>query len=76
MLATMNYELQKQYENSNAYNMIVGFRSMFENQAKAKRYNTSKSLFVCKLTESSPVSPYVIKMIGYIKSLKKLGFPL
>jgi hypothetical protein len=46
---------------------------MFENQARTKRYNISKSLFACKLAEGSPVSPHVIKMIGYIKTLEKLG---
>jgi hypothetical protein len=76
MLACMSSELQKQYENRDAHDMIVGLRGMFENQARAERYNTSKSLFACRLTEGSPVSPHVIKMIGYIESLEKLGFPL
>jgi hypothetical protein len=49
---------------------------MFENQARTERYNISKSLFACKLAEGSPVSPYVIKMIGYIDILEKLGFEL
>ena len=49
---------------------------MFEDQARAERFNTSKSLFVCRLAEGNPVSPYVIKMIGYTESLDKLGFPL
>jgi hypothetical protein len=31
---------------------------------------------VCKLTEGSPVSPYVIKMIGYIETLDRLGSEL
>ena len=43
MLATMSSELQKQYENTDAYNIIVGLRGMFENQARAERFNTSKS---------------------------------
>ena len=76
MLATMSSELQKQYENTDAYNIIVGLRGMFENQARAERFNTSKSLFACRLAEGNPVSPHVIKMIGYIESLEKLGFPL
>jgi hypothetical protein len=45
---------------------------MFENQATAERYNISKSMFVCKLAEGSPVSPHAIKMTGYIKTLTKL----
>jgi hypothetical protein len=46
---------------------------MFQNQARAERYNISKALFVCKMTEGSPVSPHVIKMMGYIETLTKLG---
>jgi hypothetical protein len=46
---------------------------MFENQARAERYNISKTLFACKLAGGSPVSPHVIKMTGYIEILTKLG---
>jgi hypothetical protein len=73
MFAIMSHDLQKQYEHVNAYIMIQGLCGMFENQARAERYNISKALFACKLVEGSPVSPHVIKMIGYIKTLTKLG---
>jgi hypothetical protein len=53
--------------------MIQGLHGMFENQVRAERYNILKALFVCKLAESSPVSPHVIKMMGYIETLTKLG---
>jgi hypothetical protein len=53
--------------------MILGLCGMFENQARAKRYNISKALFVCMLAEGSPISPHVIKMMGYIETLTKLG---
>jgi len=76
MLATMSPELQKQYEDSNAHNMMEGLRGMFENQARVERFNTSKALFGCKLAEGSPVSPHVIKMIGHIEALDRLGFEL
>jgi hypothetical protein len=56
-----------------AYTMIQGLRGMFENQVKAERYNILKALFTCKLTEVSPISPHVIKMMGYIETLTKLG---
>ena len=49
---------------------------MFENQARVERYNISKSLFSCKLAEGSPVNPHVIKMIGYIETLDRLGSEL
>jgi hypothetical protein len=72
----MSPDLQKQYEHVDAYTMIKGLRGMFENQAKAKRYNISKVLFACKLAEDSPVSPHVIKMMAYIETLDKLGCEL
>jgi hypothetical protein len=49
---------------------------MFENQARGERYNISKALFACKLAEGSPVSPHVIKMMGYIETLDKLDCEL
>jgi hypothetical protein len=52
--------------------MIQGLHGMFDNQARAERYNISKALFACKLVEGSPVSPHVIKMMGY-ETLTKLG---
>jgi hypothetical protein len=44
--------------------MIQGLCGMFENQARAERYNISKPLFVCKVAEGSPTNPHVIKMNG------------
>jgi hypothetical protein len=56
--------------------MIQGLCRMFQNQAMVERYNISKALFACKPTEGSPVSPHVIKMMGYIETLDKLGCEL
>jgi hypothetical protein len=53
--------------------MIQGLCGMFENQARAERYNISKALFACKLVEGSSVSHHVIKMMVYIETLTKLG---
>ncbi|KAL4280550.1 hypothetical protein GQ457_03G017310 [Hibiscus cannabinus] len=48
----------------------------FEGQARQERYKTSKALFQCKMSEGSPVVAHVIKMMGYIQTLEKLGFAL
>jgi hypothetical protein len=53
-----------------------GVHGMLESQARAERYNILKALFLCKLVEGSLVSPHVIKMIGYIETLDKLGCEL
>ena len=70
--ACLHELLQKQYESTNPHDMIVGLRGMFENQARVDRFNTSKALFGSKLAEGTPVSPHVIKMIGY--ELAETGF--
>ncbi|KAK8562296.1 hypothetical protein V6N12_010380 [Hibiscus sabdariffa] len=76
MLATMTPELQKQHENMVAYEMIQNLKEIYEGQACQKRYETSKALFQCKMSEGSPVGAHVIKMMGYIQALEKLGFAL
>ncbi|KAK8700605.1 hypothetical protein V6N13_018996 [Hibiscus sabdariffa] len=76
MLATMNSELQKQHENMVAYEMIQNLKEIYEGQARQERYETSKALFQCKMTEGTPMGAHVIKMMGYIQTLEKLGFSL
>ncbi|KAK8547993.1 hypothetical protein V6N12_060920 [Hibiscus sabdariffa] len=76
MLATMSPELQKQHEDMNVYDMIQNLKEICEGQARQERYETSKALFQCKMSEGSPVGAHVIKMMGYIQTLEKLGFPL
>ncbi|KAK8690319.1 hypothetical protein V6N13_089013 [Hibiscus sabdariffa] len=76
MLATMTPELQKQHEDMVAYEMIQNLKEIYEWQARQERYETSKALFQCKMSEGSPVGAHVIKMMGYIQTLEKLGFAL
>ncbi|KAK8499664.1 hypothetical protein V6N12_002136 [Hibiscus sabdariffa] len=52
------------------------FKEIYEGQARQERYETSKALFQCKMSEGSLVGAHVIKMMGYIQALEKLGFPL
>ncbi|KAH1056423.1 hypothetical protein J1N35_034488 [Gossypium stocksii] len=76
MLATMTLELQKQYEDIVTYDMIQHLKELYERQTRQERYKTSKVLFQCKTVEGSPMGTHVLKMIGYIESLEKLGFLL
>ncbi|XP_016681111.1 uncharacterized protein [Gossypium hirsutum] len=76
ILATMSPELQKPHKDIVAYDMLKHLKEIYQGQAWKERFDTSKALFQCKLEEGSPVRPHVLKMIGYIKSLSKLGFPL
>ncbi|KAK8593652.1 hypothetical protein V6N12_045728 [Hibiscus sabdariffa] len=59
-----------------AYEMIQNLKEIYEGQARQDRYETSKALFQCKMTEGTPVGAHVIKMMGYVQTLEKLGFPL
>ncbi|KAK8684179.1 hypothetical protein V6N13_040210 [Hibiscus sabdariffa] len=59
-----------------AYEMIQNLKEIYEGQARQERYETSKALFQCKMSEGSPVGAHVIKMMGYIQTLEKLGFAL
>ncbi|MCR2847895.1 retrotransposon gag domain-containing protein [Weizmannia coagulans] len=76
MLATMNSELQKDLELLEAYDIIASLKEMFQQQARQERYETIKALHSCKMAEGAPVSPYILKMKGYIDHLERLGFPL
>ena len=54
--------------------MIESLKSMFQAQAKTKRYQVSQALLGCKLKDDDPLSLHVIKMVGYVQSLDRLGF--
>ena len=56
--------------------MIIALKGMFETQARTKRYNVSRALLRCKLKYGNPLSPHVIKMVGYVQSLDRLSFPI
>ena len=76
MLATMDSDLQKQHEEMGAFDMIKHLKELYQEQARQERYDTSKALFGCKMAEGTSVGPHVLKMIGYIENLEKMGFPL
>jgi hypothetical protein len=76
MLACMEPDLQMQFESVHVHDMVVALNDMFATQARTERFNVSKAFVECKLAEGVPVGPHVIKMVGYVQRLEKLGFPL
>ena len=76
MLATMTPELQKQFEEMEAFEMMAHLKEMFQEQARQERFATTKALNACKMTPGTSVSAHVLKMKGYIDHLDKLGAPL
>lgn len=76
MLGSMSIELQKQYEDTTAYGMLMHLRSLYLKKARNERYDLSQELFRSKMAEGSAVSSHVLKMISLIESLEQLGFVL
>ncbi|GJS39842.1 zinc finger, CCHC-type containing protein [Tanacetum coccineum] len=76
MLATMALELQVNYLDFGAFNLINQVRLTFQTQARPERFNAIVNLSNCKMAEGSIVSTYVIKMIGYISRLERLGYAI
>ena len=72
MLATMVPELQKQFMDQEAYEIMVHLKEMFQEQARHERFVTTKALTSCRMTPGTPVSAHVLKMKGYLETLEKL----
>ncbi|KAM0831094.1 hypothetical protein ACQ4PT_065778 [Festuca glaucescens] len=75
MLAHMELDLQQQFEDIKVHGMIVSLESMSETHASMDWYHVSRTLVICKLKEGDPLSLHVIKMVGFVHSLDRLGFP-
>ena len=63
MLTTMNSELQKQFEEMEAFDMVVHLKGIFQEQARQERFATTKALNACMMTPGTSVSAHVLKMI-------------
>ena len=66
MLTTMNSKLQKKFEEMKAFDMMVHFKGMFQEQARQERFTTTKALNACKMTPSASVSAHMLKMKGHM----------
>jgi len=64
MLATMDADLQKQFENLEAFSMLAQLKEMFQEQARNERYNAHCALASCKMVPNSSVSAHILKMKG------------
>ena len=73
-LVHISVELQTQHENMNAHIIITHLKELFDITNRTERYETSKELFYCKMTEGLSMNTHMLRMIGYFKKLGKLGF--
>ena len=55
VLTTMNSELQKKFEEMEAFDMMVHIKGMFQEQARQERFTTTKALNACKMTPGTSV---------------------
>ncbi|GKF10783.1 hypothetical protein Tco_0048709 [Tanacetum coccineum] len=49
---------------------------MFEEQAKHELFKTVKAFHACKQEDGQLISPYLLKMKGYLDILERLGYPM
>ena len=76
MLATMSPELQKQFVDMEAYEIMTHLKEIFQEQACHESFVTNKALTSCKMAPCTSVSAHVLKMKGYIDTLEKLDVPI
>ncbi|XP_076906357.1 uncharacterized protein LOC143562453 [Bidens hawaiensis] len=76
MLGTMIPEIQKDFKNHGAYDMITQLKEMFLTQARVERFETVRALHACHMEETQSVSSYAIKMKSHIDQLEWLNCPI
>ena len=62
MLATMIPELQKQFVDIEAFEIMNHLKEMFQEQARQERFLTMKALNECKMAHGTSVSSHVLKI--------------
>ncbi|XP_057522524.1 uncharacterized protein LOC130802527 [Amaranthus tricolor] len=75
MLACMEHDFQKRFNNLDAYTIIQQLRTMFKKNARLVRFEANCKLLECKLGKGKPFGPHVFALIGHFQVMEKLGFP-
>ncbi|KAL0404208.1 UNVERIFIED_CONTAM: hypothetical protein Sradi_2061600 [Sesamum radiatum] len=76
MLLSMVPELQKQFEDMEAYAIIIQLKPMFGKVARVERFETVAAILESRQKDDEPVGPYVLLMIRLFEKLESLGVPL
>lgn len=76
MLAAMVPELRKQHKDLDAYEIMLRLRTLYSERARHERYEISRKLFRCRMSEGTLVENHVVKMIGYIERLAQLNLKM
>jgi hypothetical protein len=75
-LVHISLKLQIEHENMNVHIIITHLKELFDATSRTERYETSKELFYCKMTEGLLMNTHVLRMIDYFKKLGQLGFAI
>ena len=73
MLASMVPELQKQFEDQEAFEIMTQLKAMFGKQARTERFDTVKAILDSRLKKGESVGPHVLKMKSHFENLERLG---
>ena len=76
MLAAMNDEFGRRFENAQPEEIIQALNESFGTPDDVERHKTSCAIFNARMRDGSPVTDHVLYMIEKIELLSKLGFPL
>ncbi|GKE40851.1 hypothetical protein Tco_1464256, partial [Tanacetum coccineum] len=73
MASSMSPELQKNFENTWAYEMNQQLKEMFQAKARKERLDVVKSLMACKPKLRASICAFVLEMKGYFDRLESLN---
>ena len=74
ILASISLGLQKQHEHIDAPTILLQLQELLEEQSRTERYEISKALFRCRMTEGTSAMQHGLKILGYIERLTCLGY--
>ena len=73
MLASMVPELQKQFEEKEAYDILDQLQAMFRKHARTKCFESVKAILDSQRKKDEPVDPHVLKIKSHFENLERLG---
>ena len=76
MLAAMNDEFSRRFENVQPQEMLQLLNNSFGMPDDVERYKTSCAIFNARMKDGTSVTDHVLYMIEMIECLSKLDFPL
>ncbi|KAL0405227.1 UNVERIFIED_CONTAM: hypothetical protein Slati_3836600 [Sesamum latifolium] len=69
-------ELQKQFEDMEAYDIIIQLKAMFGKTARVERFEIVTAILESMQNDDEPVGPHVLRMIRLFENLESSGVPL